>query len=417
MDQTQRPHFRDRFGLPYKWPSVALLCVCMVFALALWFSVSAVVPTLRGQYAISDGQAALLSSSVSVGFVFGTLVSALLGLADRLHPRHFLALSTLAGAAANALILAFEPTSVAVVVLRFVTGACMAGVYPVGMKMVATWARGDTGLLIGILVAAFCVGSASPHLLSAFNGLDWHVTVIGASVLATAAGLLVNFVGLGPALGGVPPFQPAYIMHAWNERPLRLANLGYFGHQWEIYAMWTWIGLFLHASFAESFGTDGPEIAFLAGLATFAVLASGALGSLVGGIVADRHGRTLVAIWALVVSGSCAVLAGFLFGGSPWAVVALCLVWGVTVVADSPQFSACVIELSDRSHIGTMLTVQTCVGFLVTLLSIHLVAPLVAVVGWRYAFAFLAIGPLLGIISMARLRRHPAARKLAGGKR
>lgn len=411
-------HFWDRISLPSKGSSIALLSLCVVLTLSLWFSVSSVVPTLQSEHGLSAGRAALLSSSVSIGFVFGTLASALLGLADRLHPRHFFALASLAGAGANALILAFEPTDFAVVVLRFATGACMAGVYPVGMKMAATWARGDTGALVGILVAALCIGSAIPYLVNAFNGLDWQPTVIGASVLAGAAGLLVNFVGLGPALRKVPPFQPDYVMHAWREQPLRLTNLGYFGHKWENYAMWTWIGLFLQTSFEKNAGVGGAgDAMFLAGLVTFAVVAAGGLGSLAGGFIADRHGRTTVTIGSLVISGSCAVLAGFAFGGNPWIVTAICIVWGLTIVSDSAQFSSCIIELSDSAHVGTMLTVQTCIGYSITLISIHLVPPMVELVGWRYAFAFLAIGPVLGIISMARLRRHPAAVKLASGNR
>jgi MFS family permease len=410
-------HIWDRISLPYKAPSIALLCLCVLLSLSLWFSVSSVVPTLKGAYGLSDGRAAWLSSSVSVGFVFGTLASAILGLADRLHPRHFFALSALIAAGANAMILLFEPTAFAVVLLRFVTGACMAGIYPVGMKMAATWARGDTGLLVGILIAALCIGTASPHLINAWNGLDWRSTVIGASLLAGTAGLLVNFVGLGPALAKAPPFQPGYVLHAWNEKPLRLTNLGYFGHKWENYAMWTWIGVFLQQSFELSFGGDAGRAAFLAGIVTFAVVACGAPGSFVAGILADRRGRTAVILWSLAISGSCTVLAGFAFGGNPWIVTAICIAWGLTVVSDSGQFSSCIIELSDKSHIGTMLTVQTCIGYLITLFSIHLIPVVVDAVGWRYAFASLAIGPALGIVSILQLRRHPAAERLAGGNR
>ncbi|MCG8693449.1 MAG: hypothetical protein MI806_19775, partial [Minwuiales bacterium] len=182
-----------------------------------------------------------------------------------------------------------------------------------------------------------------------------------------------------------------------------------------LYAMWAWIGLFLHESFARRIG--GPDAGLLADLATFAVIGAGAVGSLCGGVFADRLGRTTLTILAMAISGSCALVVGFLFGGNPWLLVTLCLVWGVAVVADSAQFSSCVIELAERDHVGTMLTIQTCIGFLLTLTTIHMIPPLVEWFGWRYAFAPLAIGPVLGVIAMARLRAHPDAVKLAGGNR
>ena len=405
----------ERFRTKGKWPSVALLALCEIMALSLWFSAAAVVPTLRADYALSDLQASLFSSSVAVGFVVGTFGSAVLGLADRLHPRRFFMAAAFIAATANAAILLFEPTSPAVIALRFLTGACMAGTYPVGMKIIATWARGDTGLLVGLLVGALTLGSASPYLFNAAGGIDWQPTLVMASCAAALSGLLVNAVSLGPLRTAAPPFEPAAVLRAWRNKALRLANFGYFGHMWELYAMWAWIGLFLHESFALSIG--GTDATLLANLATFAIIGAGAVGCLFGGVFADRLGRTTLTILAMAISGSCALIVGFLFGGSPWLLVALCLVWGVTVVADSAQFSSCVIELAERDHVGTMLTIQTCIGFLLTLTTIHMIPPLVDGLGWRYAFAPLAIGPVLGIIAMARLRAHPDAMKLAGGNR
>ncbi|MBI3453904.1 MAG: MFS transporter, partial [Rhodospirillales bacterium] len=180
-------------------------------------------------------------------------------------------------------------------------------------------------------------------------------------------------------------------------------------------AMWAWIGVFLQASFALRLS---PDIAGTAAkLAAFATIGSGAMGCIAGGLFADRLGRTTLTMIAMAISGACAATIGFLFGGSPWLVVAICLVWGITIVADSAQFSASIAELSERAHVGTMLTLQTALGFTLTLLTIHLMPVLVDILGWRYAFAPLAIGPFLGVWAMARLRAHPDALRLAGGRR
>ncbi len=400
--------------LAQKWPSLAALALAEVLALSLWFSASAVVPALKADYGLSDLHASLFTSAVQAGFVAGTLASAVLGLADRLDPRRFFMGAAAVAGIANALILTLDPASPAVPTLRFVTGMCMAGTYPVGMKLAASWAKGDLGLLVGLLVGALTLGSASPHLFNALGGLDWRFTIASTSVAALAAAALVNLVGIGPNFAKAPPFDPHHALKAWRSPSLRLANLGYLGHMWELYAMWAWIVVFLQASFHIA-GVE--QAALWAKLAAFATLAAGAAGCLLGGVLADRWGRTTLTMGAMALSGSCALLIGFLFGGPPWLLVALCLVWGASIVADSAQFSASVAELSERSLIGTMLTVQTCAGFLLTLLTIHLVPVLAEAFGWRWAFAFLAIGPFLGVLAMGRLRAHPEAAKLAGGRR
>jgi len=382
--------------------------------MSLWFSASAVVPALRESVDLPPLVASLFTSAVQAGFVIGTLLSALFNLADRIAPRRFFLFSALVAAGANALILAFEPASYSVIALRFVTGVCMAGIYPVGMKLAASWARGDMGLMIGALVGALALGSASPHLFNALGGIDWVFTLVAASVSATIAAFAILLVKEGPNTAPTPPFRIDAALQGWTKRGLRLANIGYLGHMWELYAMWAWIGAFLAASFTVS-GVDTPLV--WAGLATFAVIAAGGAGSVFGGVFADRMGRTTLTILALGISGVCCVLVGFIYGGAPWLMIIVCLIWGAAVIADSAQFSTCVIELADNRYVGTMLTFQTSTGFLLTLLTIHLIPEIAAWIGWQWAMAPLALGPVFGVWAMARLRAHPDSVKLANGNR
>ncbi|MBT3344009.1 MAG: MFS transporter [Gemmatimonadetes bacterium] len=393
-----------------------VLSLAELLGMALWFSATAVVPALTDEWDLTDAGRSWLTMSVQIGFVVGTLLSALANLPDVVNSRRLFTICALLGAACNAAIGLWVNGIEAAIVLRFLTGVCLAGVYPPGMKIMATWFRQGRGMAIGMLVGALTIGSASPHLLRALNsgGGDWRNLMLLASASAVAAAVLCAlFVSDGPYAVGGAKFDWRAGGRAFGDRAVRLANYGYLGHQWELYAMWTWIPLFLHASVSQSH----PALAPWSGVAAFSVIAIGGVGCVVAGVIADRVGRTLVTIVAMAVSGTCCLLAGPLFGGHPLVLLVLCLIWGFSVVADSAQFSASITELCDPRYVGTALTLQTCLGFLLTLASIRIVPWMVGRVGWEGVFAILALGPVFGIISMVRLRRLPEAVKIGGESR
>ncbi len=399
-----------------RWRQLAILSVAELLALSLWFSANAVLPALQRDWALGASGSAGLTIAVQLGFIAGTLVLALGNVPDVWPARRLMALSAVVGALANGAVALWVDSLAPALVLRFVTGVAMAGAYPPAMKIMATWFREGRGLAIGILVGALTVGSATPYLIRGVTDLPWRQVLLAASALALGAAVLVEAaVREGPHRFPAARFDVRMAAAVFRERGPRLACLGYLGHMWELYAMWAWIALFLGDSLAARGG--GDYLGLNAAAATFLVIAVGALGCWLGGVVSDRWGRTTLTMMAMALSGASALLIGLTFGGPPALTLLVALVWGVTIVADSAQFSTAVTELAPPAYVGTALTTQTCAGFALTMLSIWMIPPAVALVGWRWAFATLAVGPFLGVVAMARLRAVPESARLAGGRR
>lgn len=377
--------------------------------MSVWFSASAVAPALREAWDISESDASWLTGAVQIGFVVGALGSALFNLADRVSPRLIIAISAFGAAFTNAAVAVVSDGITSAIPLRFLTGVFLAGVYPVGLKLMTSWFERGRGLAVGVLVGALTLGSGAPHLLRALGQPRWEIVLLSASGLAVLAGAAILPVGRGPFSAPSPPLDLRWALNVFRDRPVRLANIGYLGHMWELYALWTWLPAYLAASRGSGSATD--VIAF------GAIGVAGLVGAVVAGRLADALGRTAITIGAMAISGSCALLSVVVFDAPEAVVIVFAVIWGASVIADSAQFSVAVSELTDARYVGTALTLQTAMGFLLTVVSIRLVGGLGPAWGWQWAFVVLAVGPAVGVIAMLRLRMHPAAARLAGGAR
>src|SRR5438094_1978934 len=378
---------------------LAWLSLAMFLGMTLWFSATAATAPIVAEFHLTSAATAWLTMAVQGGFVAGTLLSATLNLPDVVNARRLFAVGCVVGAAANAgLVGAGNPALL--IALRIATGAALAWVYPPGMKVAAGWFERQRGAALGILIGALTVGSAFPHLLAAASAnIPWRTLMLSASGLALAGGIIVLVaVGAGPYVATSARFDPRAVVRVFAYRPARLATIGYLGHMWELYAVWTWIAAFASAGLGAS-GTTSPAGSAVA----FVAIASGAAGSAAAGLFADRVGRARIAAWAMLLSGTCCAIAGVFFTAPAPVLFVFAAIWGVAVVADSAQLSALVAQFSPRDHVGTALTLQTCAGFLLTMASIRLLPAAAEVVGWQWVFLTLASGPLLGAYALRDL--------------
>lgn len=407
--ESQRP--AEAVG---RWLTLGILSVAIVLSMTTWFSATAIVGELKTVWSMSDEGATWLTNAVQIGFVAGALGASFFNLPDLISARVLMAASAILAASMNLGLLVAGNADVAIV-LRFLTGVALAGIYPPALKLVSTWFVRGRGLALGIVIGALTLGSAFPHLLRATTSqLDWQIVVIGTSLMTLVGAALMGRYALeGPFSYPRATFNPKQIGMVLRNKPVMLANVGYFGHMWELYAMWGWFLAFMQAALLQQ-GLGVSE----ASLMTFLVIASGFVGCVLGGILADRIGRTATTSIMMATSGVCAGVIGFAFAGPLWLLIAIAFVWGVSVIGDSAQFSAIVTEVGDASFVGTSLALQLGLGFALTVVAIRILPSFVEYVGgWQWAFLMLVPGPLIGTIAMLALRRLPEAEKIAQGRR
>lgn len=389
-----------------KTTSLTVLVLAEIACMSLWFTSSAILADVGQEIVLSEAVKACLATAVQIGFVIGALCVAITGLSDRMDPRHLFALSALIATLTSLALLWVPMNSVYAILMRLLTGVSFAGLYPVGMRLAMSWGERDRGFLVGLLVGALTLGSALPHLVAFTGGSDWRLTIWATSGAAFLGGMAVLLTGLGPNITRAGSFKPQALMMVWHDARLRGAYLGYFGHMWELYVMWAWLGVALTEGFAHHM--PASHAADWSKLAVFAAVAAGALSCIIGGRLADRFGKADLTIWSMVLSGLFALATAYaLWVAAPiWLLVVLSIGWGITIIPDSPQFSAIVADVAPADLTGSLLTLQTALGFLLTCLTVQAAPFLAASIGWPATFAILALGPLLGVFVMVGVRRN-----------
>jgi MFS family permease len=382
--------------------SIAFLILSQIAVLSVWFSSAAVLSEMSAEAGLTTAQLAWLSTATQLGFGVGAILFGLAGWADIYDPRKVFAISAALSAAANALLLVAPIGGSEAIALRALTGAFLAGVYPVGMKIAVGWTIKNRALLVGALVGALTLGSAFPHLIAFAGGADWRLTIGGTSVIATLGGITMLIVGLGPHHARAPRLDLSAVATAWTNKRIRYAILGYVGHMWELYALWAWVGVIAASSFAMS---DSDPDGTLAKLTAFLAIALGGIVCIPAGGLADRFGKARVAAIVMILSCGSALAAALTFGGPAWIMVLVLIVWGLTVIPDSALFSSLVADAAPPERVGSIMTLQTAIGFLLTAATVQLTPVAASSFGWPFVLAIMAIGPALGVLAMRTLLR------------
>lgn len=379
-----------------------LLSIAMLGTMTTWFSMTAVLPTLIDLWVLSSREVSYITIMVNLGFIVGSLVSAFMNLPDRIQPHIIFFWSAVLAGVSTILTAVLANSLMVALIFRLITGIALSGVYGPGLKLVSTWFRLRRGMALGLVVGALTIGSACPHLFKGIGIFSWELVLMITGLCSILSGILMLFVKVGPYPLPTGVFDPKAIPRAFKNQKVRLANFGYFGHMWELYAMWSWFGIFL----AESFKKSGMiDFSSATSIVTFVVIGSGFFGAWFGGVFADRIGKEKVTLWSLGFSGSITLIIGFFFGSSPWIIAILGIIWGVSIIADSAQFSALITEHADQRYVGSSLTVQLAIGYILTIVVIFLIPFIESIIGWKYTFLILLPGPILGFLSMYRLHR------------
>ena len=380
--------------------ALTIIAASTFLSMSVWFSASFVIPQLTTEWNLTFAGSSLLTIAVQIGFVIGALLSAATGLADAVPSRFLIAIGAVGAALAN-LGLLMATSIVGAFPLRLLTGVFLACVYPPALKEISTWFRTGRGKAFGVMIGALTLGSALPHLVNSVGDIAWQTVIMTTSVMTGAGGLIILLVrSSGPYPFPRRPFSITGAVRSLRNRDIVLANIGYMGHMWELYAMWAFVGTFLAT--VDSITTlSNPEAA--ASALAFVCIGAGAIGCIVGGILSDRYGRAQSALICLICSGAAAVAVGF-SGAAPLPVIlALCAFWGFWIIADSAQFSALVTERADPVYVGGAVSVQLALGYLTTTVTLWLVPVLVRHFSWSAALFALAAGPIIGIAAMAAL--------------